>query len=456
MAKTVKTYTCRECGAKPSVMMGKCPHCGAWDSIQETLERPTTSKGIGGSTSYKQHKTEVSNLKDIEKGEITRAPSGVAEVDRVLGGGWVMGSVLLLAGEPGIGKSTLLLQLANEALGHKREVLYVAGEESLGQIKMRAGRLGVARELKLTREIDARALANHLENEKPHIVIVDSIQTLAASDEGTPGSLSQVRDATSLLTQAAKEAGSTLVLIGHITKQGSIAGPKVIEHMVDATLALESAADFRVLRSLKNRFGAVGEVGVFEMTQEGMKAVDNPSEAFLAERPVGVPGSAVTAVLEGQRPLLLEVQALAAKSPYAAPRRVVQGLDQRRVDVVLAVLERRLQLPLAGLDVYVNVAGGLRLTDPGADLAVALAVYSAVTNRNVPENTVAVGEIGLAGELRSVAQLSKRVEEAKRAKFTRFISSGALHKDMKSKDSSSTNAFKVKSLAEALQITWET
>ncbi len=457
MAKTVKIYTCSECGAKPPVMMGKCPHCGAWDTIEETVERSISSKGIGGSANkHTQYKTDVKNLREVGKSELTRAPSGIAEVDRVLGGGWVVGSVLLLAGEPGIGKSTLLLQLANEAIEQKREVLYVAGEESLGQIKMRAQRLGVSKELRLTRETDARALANYLENARPHIVIVDSIQTLISGDEGTPGSLSQVRDSTALLTQAAKMSGSTLVLIGHITKQGSIAGPKVIEHVVDATLALESAADFRVLRSLKNRFGAVGEVGVFEMTQKGMRAVDNPSETFLAERPIGVPGSAVTAVLEGQRPLLLEVQALAAKSPYAAPRRVVQGLDQRRVDVVLAVLERRLQLPLAGLDVYVNVAGGLRLTDPGADLAVALAVYSAVTNRNVPETTAAVGEIGLAGELRSVAQLPRRVEEAKRAKFTRFISPGNLDLDIKSENSLSTNIFKVKSLAEAFQITWET
>ncbi len=454
MAKAVKIYTCLECGAKPPLMMGKCPHCGAWGSIEEVIEQ-STNKGSKGTNKYSQHKTIVSNLKDVLETTLTRAPSGIAEVDRVLGGGWVPGSVLLLAGEPGIGKSTLLLQLANEALDQKREVLYVAGEESLSQVKIRAQRLGVSRELKLTREIDARALIAHLESEKPHLVIVDSIQTLIASEDGTPGSLSQVRDSTALLTQAAKVAGSTLVLIGHITKQGSIAGPKVIEHVVDATLALESAADFRVLRSLKNRFGAVGEVGVFEMVQKGMRAVDNPSEAFLAERPIGVPGSAVTAVLEGQRPLLLEVQALAAKSPYAAPRRVVQGLDQRRVDVVLAVLERRLQLPLAGLDVYVNVAGGLRLTDPGTDLAVALAIYSAVTNRTIPETTAAVGEIGLAGELRSVAQLPKRILEAKRANFTRFIGPQRLQQDIKSNDSSSTNTFTVKSLAEALQITWE-
>jgi DNA repair protein RadA/Sms len=291
----------------------------------------------------------------------------------------------------------------------------VAGEESLAQVRLRAERLGLSHGVLLTRETDAGALAEHVRAAAPDLVIVDSIQTLLADPEGTPGTLSQVRDGTALLVAAAKESGSTLVLIGHVTKQGSIAGPKVIEHVVDATFALESAAGLRVLRAIKNRYGPAGEVGVFDMAQSGMRAVPNPSEAFLAERPHGVPGSVVVAALEGQRPLLLEVQALASKTPYASPRRVVQGLEQRRVDVVLAVLERRLGLPLADLDIFVNVAGGLRLTDPGADLAVALAVYSAVTNRPLPERTALVGEVGLAGEVRSVGHLGRRLEEARRA-----------------------------------------
>lgn len=367
------------------------------------------------------HEAVVERLSDVSSAEAQRLPSGLGEVDRVLGGGWVAGSVTLLAGEPGIGKSTLLLQLAHETLRAGRRTLYVAGEESLAQVKGRAERLGVGADLELTRETDARVLAAHLRAHAPDFVIVDSIQTLLAEDSGTPGTVTQVRDATALLTQAAKEGGSALVLIGHVTKQGQVAGPKVVEHMVDATLALESASGFRVLRAMKNRFGPAGEMGVFEMTGDGMTEVANPSEAFLAERPRGVAGSAIVAALEGQRPLLLEVQALAAKSPYAAPRRTVQGLDPRRVDVVLAVLERRLELPLAGLDVYVNVAGGLRLTDPGTDLAVALAVLSAVTNRPVPEGTAVVGEVGLAGELRSVAQFARRVAEAKRANFPRLV-----------------------------------
>ena len=448
MAKVTTTYVCNECGTQSPVQMGKCPRCGAWGSMEAKLERPASTSAAR--TYSAPYSATVQRLAELETTDTLRSPSGLDEVDRVLGGGWVAGAVLLIAGEPGIGKSTLLLQLAHASVRQQRETLYVAGEESLAQVKLRAERLGVDATLQLTRETDARVLSEHLRATKPRLVIVDSIQTLLADDSGTPGSLSQVRDATALLTQAAKDAESTLVLIGHVTKQGSIAGPKVIEHMVDATLALESASGFRVLRALKNRFGAAGEMGVFEMTHEGMTPIANPSEAFLAERPLGVPGSAVVAALEGQRPLLLEVQALAAKSPYASPRRIVQGLDQRRVDVVLAVLERRLELPLAGLDIYVNVAGGLRLTDPGTDLAVALAVYSAVTNRTVPEGTAVVGEVGLAGELRSVSQLARRVAEASKANFPRFV--GPPSYDTGTYD---TGGVGVDSLAAALKAAWE-
>ncbi len=422
--------------------MGKCPRCGAWGSMEAQLTAPP-GQWRGAARSLTPPAL-VEKLSSLELTESQRVPSGIGEVDRVLGGGWVAGAVTLLAGEPGIGKSTLLLQLAHEMLLQGHTTLYVAGEESLSQVKMRAERLGVASKLELTRETDARTLAEHFRTFRPPFVIVDSVQTLLAEDGATPGTVTQVRDGTALLTQAAKEAGSALVLIGHVTKQGQVAGPKVVEHMVDATLALESASGFRVLRTMKNRFGPAGEMGVFEMTTLGMRPVANPSEAFLAERPRGVAGSAIVAALEGQRPLLLEVQALAAKSPYASPRRTVQGLDPRRVDVVLAVLERRLELPLAGLDVYVNVAGGLRLTDPGTDLAVALAVYSAVTNRPLPEGTAVVGEVGLAGELRSVAQLERRLQEAGRTEFPRLIGpplAGSKH-------------VAVRTLAEAIGAVW--
>ncbi len=447
MAKVSTTYVCSECGTQSPVKMGRCPRCGAWGSMDAQVTAPSRDVGSGRTgLSAPRHQAVIERLEDVSSAQASRTPSGIGEVDRVLGGGWVAGAVTLIAGEPGIGKSTLLLQLADEMLRAGKRTLYVAGEESLSQVKGRAERLGVAARLELTRETDARVLAEHLRSSTPEFVIVDSIQTLLADDSGTPGSVTQVRDATALLTQAAKETGCALVLIGHVTKQGQLAGPKVVEHMVDATLALESASGFRVLRAMKNRFGPAGEMGVFEMTGEGMTEVANPSEAFLAERPRGVAGSAIVAALEGQRPLLLEVQALAAKSPYAAPRRTVQGLDPRRVDVVLAVLERRLELPLTGLDVYVNVAGGLRLTDPGTDLAVALAIYSAVTNRAIPEGTALVGEIGLAGELRSVSQFDRRVGEAKRANFPRLIGPRTLGAE---------DGIAVSSLAEALHAAWE-
>ena len=441
--KVSTTYSCNECGTQSPVKMGKCPRCGAWGSMEAQLSAPATGSGRAAARRFTLPVV-VETLSSLELTATERIPSGIGEVDRVLGGGWVAGAVTLLAGEPGIGKSTLLLQLAHEMLAQGHATLYVAGEESLSQVKMRAERLGVAAQLELTRETDARTLAEHFRTVRPPFVIVDSVQTLIADDDGTPGTVTQVRDGTALLTQAAKEAGSALVLIGHVTKQGQVAGPKVVEHMVDATLALESASGFRVLRTMKNRFGPAGEMGVFEMTTSGMRPVSNPSEAFLAERPRGVAGSAIVAALEGQRPLLLEVQALAAKSPYASPRRTVQGLDPRRVDVVLAVLERRLELPLAGLDVYVNVAGGLRLTDPGTDLAVALAVYSAVTNRPIPEGTAVVGEVGLAGELRSVAQLERRIQEAGRTEFPRLVGpplAGSKHTT-------------VRTLAEAIGAVW--
>ncbi len=447
MARVTTTYVCQECGSHSPVQLGKCPRCGSWGSMVPQSSGGPSRSG-GASKAPPAAVAKIERLADVSRSGLTRITSGLGEVDRVLGGGWVAGAALLIAGEPGIGKSTLLLQLAHEAIIAERNTLYVAGEESPAQVKLRAERLGISPNLDLTRETDARILAEHIRRQAPKLVIVDSIQTLLASDDGTPGSLTQVRDGTALLTQAAKDSDSTLVLIGHITKQGSIAGPKVIEHMVDATLALESASGFRVLRAMKNRFGAAGEVGVFEMTGEGMTAVANPSEAFLAERPQGVPGSVVVATLEGQRPLLLEVQALAAKSPYASPRRIVQGLDSRRVDVVLAVLERRLELPLANLDVYVNVAGGLRLTDPGTDLAVALAVYSAVTNRPVPEGTVVAGEVGLAGELRRVNQLERRAAEADRAGFRRFFGPQATN-------TPNTQSSALSSLAAALQAVWE-
>ncbi len=438
LAKTITTYTCTECATQSPVAMGRCPRCGSWGSMEAKQSQPKLAK----LSSRSALATDVTMLSEVSGASLQRISAGNDEVNRVLGGGWVPGSVILLAGEPGIGKSTLLLQLADYASKASRDVFYVAGEESLSQIKMRSKRLNLAANVNITRETYAPILRDYISLNKPELVIIDSIQTLTSDESGIAGSLSQLRDSTAILATVAKDVDTTLVLIGHVTKQGSIAGPKLIEHMVDATIALESAAGYRVMRAIKNRFGPAGEMGVFEMTATGMKTVANPSEAFLAEKPKDVAGSVVVAALEGQRPILLEVQALAAKSPYSSPRRVAQGLDQRRVDVILAVLERRLELPLAALDVYVNIAGGLRLTDTGVDLAVALAVYSAVTNKIVPENTAVVGEVGLAGELRTVTQLERRLEEAKRAGYTNLISPNAAKKG------------NLKTLADAIEAVW--
>ncbi len=416
MARSAR-YVCVECGYKTAKPLGRCPSCGAWGSFKEEAPEPKGARARAAPA-------EVIPLKAVSEAAEERISTGFAEADRVTGGGFVAGEVLLLGGEPGVGKSTLLLEIADRMLSRGERVLYVAGEESPGQIKQRARRLGVSGELELVRETRLEPLLALLEAERPRAVFVDSIQTIEA--EGAPGSLVAVRNATQALTRLAKAAGSVVVLVGHVTKEGTVAGPKTIEHVVDATLYLETAGLFRVLKSQKNRFGPVGEVGVFRMEERGLVEVRNPSEAFLAERPVGVPGSVVGIALAGERPMLLEVQALAARSPYAAPKRVVQGLDSRRVDVALAVVERRLGLRLGQLDVYVNLAGGMRVADPGLDLAVVLAVYSAVVQRPLPEDLAVVGEVGLAGEIRSVPALERRLNEAERAGFPRVLAPGSV------------------------------
>jgi DNA repair protein RadA/Sms len=417
MAKTSTQYRCVECDYKSVKPLGRCPNCGAWDSFKEELSQER--KSSFGQAKPAVNLAAVTRLSDVPESGEERFSSGIDELDRVLGGGFVPGEVLLLGGEPGVGKSTLLLQVAQHML-KSRSVVYLAGEESPGQIRLRAQRLGVSAELQLLRETRLEEMMATLESIAPDFLIIDSIQTIETSS--APGSLVAVRDATQALTRFAKNNNTTTVLVGHVTKEGVVAGPKVIEHSVDATLYLETAGNFRVLRSAKNRFGPVGEMGVFNMVNQGLEEVPNPSAAFLVERPVGVPGSVVALTLSGERPLALEVQALAARTPFPAPRRVAQGLDSRRVDVVLAVLERRLNLSLGNLDIYVNLAGGLRLFDAGLDLAVGLAVYSAVVGRPLPEDLAVVGEVGLAGELRTVEGLERRLREGERVGFKKLAS----------------------------------
>lgn len=423
MAKVTTRYVCNSCGYASPKSLGRCPNCQAWNSFEEEVPSVVGGKsragGAGGYGGVSGGK--LTALSTVGRREEPRTSSGIPELDRVLGGGLVAGGVTLMGGEPGIGKSTLLLQVADSLSRSGRSVLYVAGEESLEQIRLRADRLGVTGDIQLTRDTRAEHIAALMNEHKPALCIVDSIQTVTVEGEGAAGGVAQVRDGTSMLTRAAKETGTATVLVGHVTKDGTVAGPKVMEHIVDTTVFLETVGAFRLLRSVKNRFGQAGELGVFEMRGEGLIAVDNPSAAFLAERPVGVPGSVVAATIDGQRPMLLEVQALASKTPYPNARRVVVGLDPRRVDVVLAVLERRLDLTLGGLDIYVNLAGGLKVTDPGLDLAVALAVYSAVVGRALPGNVAVFGEVGLAGEVRSTQGSIRRAEEAGRAGYTQLV-----------------------------------
>lgn len=423
MARASIQFCCTECGYKSVKALGRCPNCGAWDSFKE--EAPTIQSVLGASKAKASrprpspNPAAITRLEDLPEGGEVRFSSRIGELDRVLGGGFVPGEVVLLGGEPGVGKSTLLLQVAQQMLELGKRVVYLAGEESPGQIRLRAKRLGILGGLELLRETELGAMLATLEAAPPEFLVVDSIQTIETS--ASPGSLVAVRDATAALTRFAKHHQVTTVLVGHVTKEGIVAGPKVIEHLVDATLYLETAGNYRVLRSSKNRFGPVGEMGVFSMLDGGMQEVANPSAAFLAERPLGAPGSVVALSLSGERALALEVQALAARTPFPAPRRVSQGLDSRRVDVVLAVLERRLNLPLGNLDIYVNLAGGLRVFDPGVDLAVGLAVYSAVVGRPLPPDVAVVGEVGLAGELRSVEGLERRLREGQRAGFERLV-----------------------------------
>lgn len=419
MARQHHSYACSNCHYKTAKPLGRCPECGSWNTFEWVEESKAKKSHLGGGYGG-LGETALVSLKDIGRSEQGRHFTGIPEFDRVLGGGLVAGGVALLGGEPGIGKSTLLLQVAHHLAKQGGKVLYIAGEESLEQIRLRADRLGVDSEIWFSRDTRAASIAEQL-RDPALLCIVDSIQTIQVADEGNPGSPNQVREATALLTKAAKEHATAMILVGHVTKEGGVAGPKVMEHIVDTTLFLESVGPYRLLRSAKNRFGSVGELGVFEMREAGLFGVDNPSAAFLSERPIGMPGSVVTATLDGVRPLLLEVQALAAKTPYPNPRRIVVGLDARRVDVVLAVLERRIDLPLSSLDIYINLAGGMRVHDPGIDLAVALSVYSAVVGKAISPKTVVFGEVGLAGEVRTVNASARRLEEALRSNYTEQI-----------------------------------
>lgn len=425
MAKRESRWVCQQCNWSYARHMGKCPNCGAWESLVEVLLETDGSSGTTPSSTRLAQRPQP--LSQVGVGDAERIPVAMQEFARVLGGGLVPGSIVLIGGEPGIGKSTLLLQVAAALGSTERPVLYVSGEESPRQIKMRARRLGIEGDpLYLLSETEAGAILAQAGAMQPTLqaLVVDSIQTVHNDDmTSAAGSVSQVRECAVSFQRWAKESSVPVFLVGHVTKQGSIAGPKVLEHIVDTVLYLEGDPfhTYRLLRSVKNRFGATSEVGVFEMQEQGLVEVANPSEAFLAERMVNVPGSTIAVTMEGTRPLLVEIQALASHTSFGNPRRTVNGLDFNRLLLTIAVLTRRVGLRLDEQDIFANVVGGLQIEEPAADLAVAVALASSLRDQPVPADVAVVGEVGLSGEVRSVSQLESRMNEVARLGFTRII-----------------------------------
>ena len=425
MAAKAKTlFYCTDCGNELPKWQGQCPACRSWNTIVERPAAERGRRGIAPTVAGTALRERARRLGEIEDTEEIRFRTGMSELDRVLGGGAVQGSLVLIGGAPGIGKSTLMLQICDN-LCRFAKVLYVSGEESARQIKLRAGRLNLrCEDLYLLAENSLEEILDAVREIGPSILIVDSMQTiLTARSDSLPGSIAQVKQCTMALMELAKGEGVTVFVIGHINKEGSIAGPKVLEHMVDCVLSFEGEQHmaYRILRAAKNRFGATNEIGVFEMRDEGLAEVPNPSEMLLSGRPSGTPGTCVTCVMEGIRPVLAEVQALLAPSGFASPRRTSNGIDYSRAMLLLAVLEKRGGLNLSGHDAYINVIGGLDLTEPAADLATVLALASSLCNRPVPDDLAAIGEVGLTGELRTVNSLSQRLGEVRRLGFAKCM-----------------------------------
>lgn len=427
MAKVKSVYACTACGYESPRWVGRCPSCGAWNTLEESLAAPPEKPGAAKLAANQRPGTGAAPLllKDIPEDTTLRSPTGISELDRVLGGGIVEGGLMLMGGDPGIGKSTLLLQVcANLAEAGKR-VLYVSGEESARQIKLRARRLGIESPgLYVLAENALDAIETRLRELQPEVAVIDSIQTMYRPEMASaPGSVSQIRESTSLLMRLCKETGISMFVVGHVTKDGAIAGPRMLEHMVDVVLYFEGdrQQDYRLLRAVKNRFGSVNELGVFRMTGKGMQVVDNPSEELLSRRAKGASGSTVFCGLEGSRPLLCDVQALTSQSYLNSPRRTVNGADPGRIAMLLAVLEKRAGQRLYNQDVYINVAGGLELSEPAADLALCAAVVSSLNDQAVGVDTAVMGEVGLAGEIRSVPQCERRIGECARLGFTTIL-----------------------------------
>ncbi len=421
-SKTV--FVCSECGFNSPKWLGKCPECESWNTLEEELvaEKPKNQLIKSGRISISQNKAE--KISELVMPTYMRTGTGMGELDRVLGGGLVESSVVLLSGEPGIGKSTLLLQICSE-LSRTRTVLYVSGEESKGQLKLRSERLGIIGDaIFLLTETDVESILSECERVKPDVIIIDSVQTLSSMRfTSAPGSITQVRESAMAFINYAKTFGAAVFLVGHVNKEGGISGPKILEHMVDAVLHFEGERtnSYRIIRAIKNRFGSTNEIGVFEMGDRGLIEIPNPSEVVMAERPKNTSGSCAGCVMQGTRPIISEIQSLVAKSVYATGKRTSDGFDYNRMCLLIAVLEKRMGLRFYENDVYLNVAGGIQLNEPSADLSIAMSLISGITDRVIPDDLIAFGELGLAGEVRAVSHIDYRVKEAVRLGFTKII-----------------------------------
>ncbi len=450
-SKLKSVFVCRECGYESAKWIGKCQGCGAWNSMEEEIVAPKASSPVSMTAKVSAI---AKPLNEISITDEERFITGISELDRVLGGGIVKGSVVLLSGDPGIGKSTILLQICN-ALQSELKILYVSGEESANQIKMRAGRLGVNSDnVSVMTETDTQAVCEYINSSKPDLVMIDSIQTMQLSLlSSSPGSIVQVRESTNMLLRTGKSLGIPIFIVGHVNKGGDIAGPKVMEHIVDTVLYFEGERNqsYRILRGIKNRFGSTNEIGVFEMTETGLKEVENPSAMLLSGRMADVSGGCITCVIEGTRPILAEVQGLVTATGFGNARRTATGFDFNRLNLLLAVLEKRMGLYFSNLDTYVNIVGGMRLDEPAADLAVAMALVSGLRDIPLDEKLIAFGEIGLSGELRSVPRAQARVNEAARLGFTKCIMPKSCLKQISSCPDS-LELIGVRSLGEAICI----
>lgn len=428
MAKSRKSvFFCQNCGHEESKWLGQCPACGEWNSfVEERIDTGITKGTTVSARAVRESVREaaVVPLTDVSADDEARCRTGIGELDRVLGGGIVPGSLVLVGGDPGIGKSTLLLQVCQQ-MAEMKKILYISGEESQSQIKLRANRMGkFSPNLLLLCETNLETIQGVIENEKPELVIIDSIQTMYSEEvSSAPGSVSQVRESTNVFMQLAKGLCISIFIVGHVTKEGTVAGPRVLEHMVDTVLYFEGDrhASYRILRAVKNRFGSTNEIGVFEMRQDGLTEVENPSEYMLSGKPENASGSVVACSMEGTRPILIEIQALVCRSNFGMPRRTAAGTDYNRVNLLMAVLEKRLGMALSNCDAYINIAGGIRMNEPAIDLGIVLAIASSFRNRPIDEKTIVFGEVGLSGEVRAVSMPEQRVAEAKKLGFETCI-----------------------------------